>query len=123
VVLGADFGADVAVPGCFVEGDGCVDGGVVAGEVVAGGVWFEVGATGCALGIKATSSIHAEPWMRLPKSPLGLRLMQTRTCREASPVAVQGMLTSVQGCVPCKSGVSAEELCAFSIHSSRKRTP
>jgi len=38
--------------------------------------------------------------MRLPKSPLGLRLMQTRTWRDASPVAVHGMLTSVHGCVP-----------------------
>ena len=42
------------------------------------------GAAGCALGagVSATSSIQAVPWMRLPKSSLGLRLTQTRTWRE-----------------------------------------
>src|SRR5580693_3629694 len=49
--------------------------------------------------------------------------MQTRTFCDPSPVAVQGMLTSVQGCVPCTSDVSTTEPCAFSVHSSRKRTP
>src|ERR1700760_5079262 len=83
------------------------------------------GATGDAFaaGVSATSSIQADPWMRLPNSSLGLRLTQTRTCRDVSPVAVQGMLTSVHGCVPCTSVVSTLALCAFSVHSSRNRTP
>ena len=80
---------------------GSVEDGATAGGAVAAGV-VGVATTGWALGagVRAISSIQAEPWMRLPNSSLGLRPMQTRTWRDASPVAVQGMLTSVQGCVP-----------------------
>ena len=129
--LGVGFLAG-AVGGGALAGfvDGCVLAGVVdvaAGFVAVAALGAETGAgemgSRFGAGISAASSIQAGPWVRLPNSSLGLRLMQTRTCRAVSPVAVHGRLTSAQGCVPCTSAVSTLALCAFSVHSSRKRTP